>query len=339
MSGKPAPFAGRAVPHLDDHFVSGLLDLASVTDALEAAFLAWGRGEAATTQRVRSQAGGAMASAMAAVAPPYSGGKLYATNRGVFTFVVVLFDMDGRLLCTLDGDALTRLRTPATCALAVRLLAPPAPAVATVVGAGRQGWAHLQMLVTEIPDVREVRIHDHVTAAGEAMVARARARGIPAVAADSPTAAVADADVIVTATQSATPLFAASAIGNRALICAVGSTKDDRCEIGPDVVERCTTVVCDDAVGSRVECGDLIHAAATGRFDWSRAVELHDVVAGNVDVERAGTAPMLFETQGVALQDVAVAGLAFERYVARFAARPSAHFTSPAVPTVRKDAR
>ena len=273
MSGKPA----SSLPHLDDHTVDGLVDLAGVTDVVEAAFAAWGRGDAATTQRVRSDASGAMASAMAAVAPPYSGGKVYATKQGSFTFLIVLFDMDGRLLCTLDGAA-------------------------------------------------------------ETMVARARSSGIPAVAAPTATAAVADADVIVTATQSTTPLFTASAIGDRTLVCAVGSTKYDRCEIGPDVVERCATVVCDDVVGSRVECGDLIHAAATGRFDWARAIELRDVVAGAVDVERAGTAPVLFETQGVALQDVAAAGLAFERYTAKHSTQPTALFTSQTVPTVRKDA-
>lgn len=334
MSGKPAP----SLPHLDDQAVDGLVDLAGVTDVVEAAFAAWGRGNAATTQRVRSDASGAMASAMAAVAPPYSGGKVYATKQGVFTFVIVLFDMDGRLLCTLDGDALTHLRTPATCALAVRAFAPVTPTVAAVVGAGRQGWTHVRMLADEMPELYEIRIHDHGPDAAEKMVARARASGIPTVVAPTATAAVADADVIVTATQSATPLFTASAIGDRTLICAVGSTKYDRCEIGPDVVERCATVVCDDVVGSRVECGDLIHAAAAGRFDWARAIELRDVVAGRVDVERAGTAPVLFETQGVALQDVAAAGLAFERYTAKRSTQPTALFTSPTVPTVRKDA-
>ena len=67
---------------------------------------------------------------------------------------------------------------------------------------------------------------------------------------------------------------------------------------------------------SRVECGDLIHAERTGQFDWARAIELHDLVAGNVDVPRAGNAPVLFETQGVALQDVAAAGLAWQRWLA-----------------------
>lgn len=302
-------------PHLSDRMVEELLDLPSVTDVVATAFADWGRGMADTTQRVRSQAAGGMASAMAAVAPPYSGGKVYATHDGQFTFVVVLFDLEGRLLCTLDGDALTRLRTPAACALAIRALAAPSPTVAAVIGAGKQGWSHLTMLAHELPDLTELRVHDRFPEAAEATAERARAEGIPAVAVHSADAVVDAADVVVTATQSTTPLFDAGAIGDRTLVCAVGATKYDRCEIGPDVIERCAAVVCDDVTGSRTECGDLIQAADAGRFDWDTAIELHDLLAGNVTVPRAGAAPILFETQGVAIQDVAAAGLAYERHV------------------------
>lgn len=307
---------GSAPVHLDDATIDALLDLPSVTEVIERAFSAWGHGLAATTQRVRSSASGAMASAMAAVAPPYSGGKVYATHEGVFTFVNVLFDMDGRLLCTLAGDALTRLRTPAACALAIRHLAAVEPRTAALIGAGRQGWNHLVMLAAEVPGLSEVRINDLRPDAATAMVERARLAGIPAVATRTPTEAVLGADVIVTVTQSTEPLFPAGAVGDRAVLCAVGATKYDRCEVGADVIERCAAVVCDDVEGSTVECGDLIRAASAGRFSWDRAVELHAVLAGTVEVPRAGSAPVLFETQGVALQDVAAAGLAWERLTA-----------------------
>lgn len=300
--------------HLSDDRILELLDLPSVTEAVGGAFAAWGRGEADSTQRVRSSAGGGMASAMAAVVPPYSGGKVYATKLGVFTFLNVLFDLDGRLLCTLDGDALTRFRTPAACALAIRALSAPEPTTAALIGAGRQGWYHLEMLAAELPGLTRVTVTDLRPEAAAAMVERAIAAGIPAVASSSPTEAVEGADVVITVTQSTAPLFPASALSDRALVCAVGATKYDRCEIGVDVVERCAAVVCDDAVGSRVECGDLIQAADAGRFDWARAVELRDLAAGIVQVPRAGDAPVLFETQGVALQDVVAAGLAFERH-------------------------
>ena len=171
--------------------------------------------------------------------------------------------------------------------------------------------------MAEMPALREVRINDMSPAAAKSMVEQARAEDIPAVVSDSPSDAVQDASVVVTATQSTAPLFAADDLAPGVLICAVGATKYDRCEIGADVVEAAVHVVCDDVVGSRIECGDLIQAAAAGRFDWTRAVELHDVVAGNVVLERSSDALTLFETQGVALQDVAAAGLAWERWTAR----------------------
>jgi ornithine cyclodeaminase len=302
--------------HLDDATISELLDLASVTDAMERAFAAWGRGEAATTQRVRAAASGQMASAMAAVVPPFSGGKLYATRHGAFTFVVTLFDDAGTWLCTLDGDALTRARTPAGCALAVRRLAAASPAVASVLGTGRQALPHLQMLAAELPGAT-LRLWGRREDATAELVELAAACGFAVERSASAAAAVEGSDVVVTVTSATAPLFPSAALSDRALVCAVGATKYDRCELDPELVARCAAVVCDDAVGSRVECGDLIHAERTGHFDWSRAIELHDLVAGNVEVRRAGGAPVLFETQGVALQDVAAAGLAWQRWIAR----------------------
>jgi ornithine cyclodeaminase/alanine dehydrogenase-like protein (mu-crystallin family) len=301
--------------HLDDATISVLLDPASVTDAMERAFAAWGRGEAATTQRVRASASGQMASAMAAVLPPYSGGKLYATREGVFTFVVTLFDDQGTWLCTLDGDALTRARTPAGCALAVRRLAVTEPRAACVLGTGRQALPHLRMLAAELPGV-PLRLWGRRADAVSETVTAAEAEGIAVDVAPFPEAAADGADVIVTVTSATAPVLLSDAVSDRALVCAVGATKHDRCEIDPALVGRVAAVVCDDAIGSRVECGDLIRAERAGLFDWSRAVELHDLVAGNAEVPRAGAAPVLFETQGVALQDVAAAGLAWERWLA-----------------------
>ena len=128
-------------------------------------------------------------------------------------------------------------------------------------------------------DLAELRLHTRRPEVADALRARADAElGVPAAVAPTAEAAVKDADVVVTVTSAATPLFPATALSDRALICAVGATKYDRCEIGPDVVERCRVVVADDLTGSRTECGDLIQAAAAGRFDWDRAVELHALV-------------------------------------------------------------
>lgn len=303
--------------HLDDALVARLVDPAAAERAVWEAFAGWGRREAATTQRVRaaSAANAGMASAMAAVVPPYCGGKVYATANGRFTFVIVLFRTDGTLLCALDGDAVTRLRTPAASSLAIEHLAPASASIAAVIGAGVQGWSHVEMLQRMLPDLTELRVCSRPgSGSASSLAERAREAGVPALVVDSPTAAVEGAQVVVTLTNAVEPLFSADAIADDALICAVGATKHDRAEIGPDVIERCAAVVCDDVEGSRAECGDLIQAAAAGRFDWAEAVGLHEVAAGTVAVPRAGRAPVLFETQGVAIQDIAVAALAYERY-------------------------
>jgi ornithine cyclodeaminase/alanine dehydrogenase-like protein (mu-crystallin family) len=302
--------------HLDEQAITDLLDPAAVTEAVGAAFAAWGRGEAATTPRLRAASSGQMASAMAAVVPPYSGGKVYSTAGGRFTFVDVLFGSDGQLLCTLDGDVLTRLRTPAASALAIRSLAVPGARSAALIGSGRQAWPHIEMLMQEIPLLERLALWGRRSAAVDDLVRRARALGIPAVAAPGPRAAVDDADVVITVTSGADVLFEATDISERTLVCAVGATKYDRREVGEDTVRRCAAIVCDDVVGSQVECGDLIYAHAVGAFSWTEAVELRDVVAGIVTVPRSGPAPVLFETQGVAIQDIAAAALAYERHVA-----------------------
>ena len=310
----------QSVLHLDDDAVAALVDPVSAERTVADAFAAWGRGEAATTQRVRAAgAGPGMASAMAAVVPPYCGGKVYATNAGRFTFVIVLFDVDGTLLAALDGDVVTRLRTPAASALAIEHLAAPAAEVATMIGTGRQAWPHVEMLGRALPHLRELRICGRSRPAVDHLTARALAAGLPATAHDDPTAAVGGAQVVVTVTSSPQPLFPSAAVAGDALVCAVGATKYDRAEIDPELVARCAAVVCDDVTGSRTECGDLIGAVAAGRFDWAEAIELHAVAAGTVTAPRAGDAPVLFETQGVAIQDVAVAARAYELHRQRSA--------------------
>ena len=116
------------------------------------------RGAAARRRRrnvCRASADGGMASAMAAVVPPYCGGKLYATNAGRFTFVNALFDVDGTLLATLDGDAVTRVAHRRG---VVAGDPPPrragTPTVATVIGTGRQAWPHVEMLLRDAPRTR-----------------------------------------------------------------------------------------------------------------------------------------------------------------------------------------
>ena len=227
-----------------------------------------------------------MASAMAAVVPPYSGGKVYATQHGVFTFVNVLFDLDGgscaRSTATRSHGCARlpparspsapwprpsrrprRWSAPAARAGSTWRCSPPScrssHGRACYDRPPKRRWRTRRARRTQPASQRWPPRH-----AAESGRRRRRGRHRHAAA----------------PSRCSAPTSSATA----PCICAVGATKYDRCEIGADVVERCAAVVCDDVVGSHVECGDLIHAAAAGAFDWDRAIELSDLLAGNVHV-------------------------------------------------------
>jgi ornithine cyclodeaminase len=308
--------AGSDVEHLDEPTVASLLDPVEMSKILERVFAELGGGDASSTVRVRAAAGGAMASAMAAVVPSMgvSGGKIYATKDGRFTFHVVLFDLDGRLLCTLDGAALTTVRTPALCAVAIRRLGAPGARTAAILGTGLEALPHLDMLARELPSAT-IDIWGRSPDKAARLAARARDQGISVRVVDDADEAVAGADVVVTVTSSNEPIFDADALHDGALVCAVGATKAERCEVPPGVFARAGSVVADSVEGSLTECGDLIRAVSAGTFEWTDLVEFADVVAGNVTAPRAGSSgPVVFETQGLAIQDVAAAAHVWARY-------------------------
>jgi ornithine cyclodeaminase/alanine dehydrogenase-like protein (mu-crystallin family) len=89
-----------------------------------------------------------------------------------------------------------------------------------------------------------------------------------------------------------------------AIVVAAGSNFKNRTEVPPELVERAQTVVVDQLAAAKLESGDLIEAAEKGKFDWSRAVELGDVVAGKwKSPDKPGIT--LFESHGLALWDLA----------------------------------
>lgn len=300
--------------HLDDAAVERLCDLPTVTDRLVSAWQELAAGEAATTTRVRTAIGQVMASGMAAVLPGRGvvGGKLYAHYEGGFNFFVVLFSVEGGVLATLEANSLTAIRTAAATAVGLRYLQPPRAAVATLFGTGAQSTWHALALQQEVVGLEELRVVGRRPEAVEQIVDWANERGIPAVRADDADKAVRESDIIATVTASYEPLFSADSLEPHALVCAVGATKADRRELDGPTVGRADLIFTDGVAGAKVEAGDLIGAAQEGLLDWDRVGDIVDVVTGRTS-RRDDSGIVLFESQGVALQDVAAAVLAYER--------------------------
>jgi ornithine cyclodeaminase len=127
---------------------------------------------------------------------------------------------------------------------------------------------------------------------------------VPAASAED---AVRGSDVIVTVTTSPKPLFDADWLAAGTHITAAGSNSLARQELSEAAVRRADLICVDSRDVAQREAGDLMPLLEKGRTHPGRWVELGEVVAG-IRPGRSGADQItLFESQGMAIQDLAVA--------------------------------
>ena len=94
-----------------------------------------------------------------------------------------------------------------------------------------------------------------------------------------------------------------------------------RRELDEKTIRRSAVVVCDDVEDAKIECGELIWAAERRAFRWENAVDLKDVVSGRVAGRPSPDSVTLFESQGLAIEDVAAGMLVYRKALAANTAR------------------
>ncbi|MCZ6727313.1 MAG: hypothetical protein O7A98_08145, partial [Acidobacteria bacterium] len=132
------------------------------------------------------------------------------------------------------------------------------------------------------------------------------------VAAESPSAAVADVDVLCTATTSSTPVFDGLHLKEGAHVNSVGSFTPAMQEIDLETVLR-SRVFVDSIASATTEPGDLIEALAAGVTSSEEWTELGAVVEGESPGRQADDDLTLFKSVGLAVQDVAAGAVVIER--------------------------
>jgi ornithine cyclodeaminase len=131
--------------------------------------------------------------------------------------------------------------------------------------------------------------------------------GVEMVPTASPEATVRGSDLIGTVTTATQPLFDAEWLEPGAHINAAGSNALIRQELSEAAVRRCATVYVDSVPTALAEAGDLLPLLEKGRLHARQLVELGDVMVGRHPGRRNTSEITLFESQGMAIQDLAVA--------------------------------
>jgi ornithine cyclodeaminase len=208
----------------------------------------------------------------------------------------------GRPLATLDARAATEVRTAACSAVSLRLLARPDARVLAVFGTGPQAAAHLRAMTAE-RDFDEIRIvgrdADHARRLAESHRAKAMS------AAD----ALRGANVVVTATNSTAPLFAATAVEPGTHLAMVGSGNAAASEVEPPLLARAGAIRVDHRPTCLQEAGEIVGAVRAGLIDEAAIRELGEVVLGRAPARTTPDEITVYKSVGNGTQDAALAAV------------------------------
>jgi thiomorpholine-carboxylate dehydrogenase len=291
---------------LNEDQVREHLHMADLIPAMEKALIDFSSGR--VTQPVRSVIKVDVAAAtgflglMPALTPDGLGLKavtFYPTNaeRGIPTHMATIFLVDpetGTPLAIMDGRLITEMRTAAVSAAATKLLAALDSKILAVLGSGVQARSHVEALRL-VRRFQEVRVwspaQEHAKQFAEEIGGRA-------VSAEE---AVRGADVVVTATNSKTPVLKGSWLKPGCHVNAVGACRPDWRELDNEAMAN--VVFVDSREGASKESGDVILSGA------KIYAELGEALAGEVPTLANETT--IFKSLGMAVEDISAAMLVY----------------------------
>ncbi|MBZ5603698.1 MAG: ornithine cyclodeaminase family protein [Acidobacteriia bacterium] len=232
----------------------------------------------------------------------YLGTKIYAANprHGAY-FFFLLFDAEtARPLAQFDANHLGQIRTGAASGYATDLLASKDASTLAIIGSGFQAKTQLDAM-RAVRQFKDVRVWSRNEANRYSFAVETQTR-----ATATAQEAVEGADVVVTATWAKDPVLENSWVGAGTHVNAMGSNQAARREIHADLIYRADLIAVDSKEVGKIESGDLLLASV----DWNdpRIVDLADV-----DRRPAGNPVTIFKSNGLGVEDVAVAAYLYEK--------------------------
>jgi ornithine cyclodeaminase/alanine dehydrogenase-like protein (mu-crystallin family) len=297
------------VPLFTAEAVYGAVPPARAVDAVRDAFAAYARGEwtmppktyvpayPAGDFRAMPALGAGHALLKWVTSFPGNPAKGLPTVSGV---VLVSSADDGRLVAVLDAAAITAVRTGAAAVLAAEVLGRPDATTAAVIGAGVNGEAAARTfaargrppLVWDVDEARAAAVADRV---GGTVASRAEALA---------------ADLLVTVTPGREVLLVEGSLAPGQHVSLMGADGPGKAEIAVAELAR-GRVFCDDW-DQASHGGELAAAVDAGRVGREDVAEIGQVLVGTAEGRRSPAEITIFDSTGLALQDLAVALVALE---------------------------
>jgi len=200
----------------------------------------------------------------------------------------------------MDGRLITEMRTAAASAAATKLLASPNAKILAILGSGVQACSHVEALRL-VRQFEEIRVWSPTLEHAKRF---AQEIGASAMSAEE---AVSDADVIVTVTNSKTPVLKGDWLKAGCHVNAIGACRPDWRELDDEAMQK-NVVFVDSREGALRESGDVILSGAT------IYAELGEVLAAKVAA--LANEITIFKSLGMAVEDIAAATLVYRAAIA-----------------------
>jgi alanine dehydrogenase len=301
--------------------VDGLATPAEFVDAVREGYRQYGEGAPAEPRtKLTSEEPPGFLTTYAAVLPDTGamGGYTYTAGFGAADawFLTPLFDAEsGAPLALLDGASMNPFKTGATGAAGADELARADATAAAIIGSGPQARGQLRSLAT-VRDLETVWIYSPTKEHRESFAGEMDRRLDASVAAvASAGAAVEGADIVVTATNAAEPVFDGDLLDPGTHVTAMGQYTPEKRELDTTTIERAKYVpdIHDRALQ---DAGSFLQALSEGAVDEDHIhADLGDVVAGTAPGRESDDEITVFDSGGTGIETVAGASLLYERAV------------------------
>lgn len=229
--------------------------------------------------------------------------------------LIVLADGEnGYPLALMDSIEITIMRTGAATAVATNYLSRPDARVITICGTGNQGRVSLRA-ISKVRKIERAFAYDNDEAQAERFADElSNELGIQVEPVNDLMNAVRRSDICVTCTPSKHFFLKKEYVAPGTFIAAVGADNEDKQELEPALMQGNKLVV--DSLEQCAAIGDLHHALADGIITRADVhAELGDVIAGKKPGRITEEEIIIFDSTGLAVQDVIAAATVYERAV------------------------
>lgn len=289
-----------------------LLPMDEALTAVEAAFKEHGSGTAVNLSRERAQAGSTNLTMMVAAI-----GGLGVSGFKSLGYVLLHSTAERKLLAVMEARVLGQIRTGAASGVATKFMAREDASTVGIIGTGFQAETQLEAICAVRP-IKTVHAFSRTKERREAYAEKmSAALNVDVTPVDSGQAAVAGKDIAVAIASPRTldPVLLGEWVAPGTHLVAAGANSLTRRELDDAAVAGAAAIAVDSMDQAKLECADLTIPISKGMLAWGRVAQLGQIVTGQIAGRTSADQTTLYESQGIALEDVAVAAHIYDRAV------------------------